>query len=210
MKQQLLLLFTLFTALAFSQNMIKGIISDIDGVLPFANVIIKDTTQGITTDENGFFSIEAKSTDSLEVSYLGFKSKTIEVGNQKNIEIVLDDYEQLNQVVIKGYSGKTYSMRLCCGYLTCKNEIILEADSKTIKLYPNPSKNGVFNFKTTKDFSKVTIVVADINGRVLSKFDKNSFNSNIKIDLSNQPTGLYIINVSSNGTQITSRKAIRL
>ena len=49
MKQQLLLLFTLFTALAFSQNMIKGIISDIDGVLPFANVIIKDTTQGITT-----------------------------------------------------------------------------------------------------------------------------------------------------------------
>lgn len=216
MKQQLLLIFILLTALGFSQNIIKGTISDIDGTLPFANVIIKDTFQGVTADENGFFLIDAKSTDVLEVSYLGYENKTIEVGNKKTIDIVLDDYEELNEVIVFGVTKNilcttTISCgRSGCGFTKIEYKMALEKDSKAISLYPNPSKDGIFYIKSAEEVSEVTIVVSDISGRLLSEFKKNNFNSSLIVDLSNQPSGIYIISLFSNGKLSTSKKAIRL
>ena len=40
--------------------------------LPGVSVIIKGSTKGVTTDENGRYKIEATSTDVLVFSYIGF------------------------------------------------------------------------------------------------------------------------------------------
>ena len=45
------------------------------------NVIIKGTTQGTVTDLDGKFSIGVTGKDEIEVSYIGYKTQTIEVGD---------------------------------------------------------------------------------------------------------------------------------
>jgi hypothetical protein len=76
-----------------------------------------------------------------------------------------------------------------------------------VSIYPNPS-NGVFNI----DFNNVTVSkidVANILGqKVFSKIvDKTKSESNISIDLSNNPNGVYIIN-ASNDKETKSYKVV--
>ena len=75
-----------------------------------ANVIIKFTTIGTTTDIDGSFSIEADPDDILVISYLGFAPQEITVGSQTNFEIILqEDAAALDEVVIVGYGTRKKS-----------------------------------------------------------------------------------------------------
>ena len=75
----------LFTALAFAQTgTIEGTLTDKDAneePLPFANVIIKGTTKGTTTDFDGKYILEnvAVGTYVIEFSFVGYE--TIEIPN---------------------------------------------------------------------------------------------------------------------------------
>ncbi|WP_026967213.1 DUF5686 and carboxypeptidase-like regulatory domain-containing protein [Algoriphagus terrigena] len=67
--------FFLFTTSLWAQYSIKGKVSDAETGDPiaFANVILKGTTTGITTDFEGNYLIQARTlSDSLVVSYLGY------------------------------------------------------------------------------------------------------------------------------------------
>ena len=69
-----------------------------------ANVIVKGTTNGTVTDIDGNFSIEVDSKSVLNVSYIGYLSKELVVGNQKILNIVLlEDTKTLDEVVVIGY-----------------------------------------------------------------------------------------------------------
>lgn len=59
--------------------------------LPGATVMVVGSTRGVTTDLDGSFTLEVKSTDKLEISFLGMESQTILVGKQTNITIILKD-----------------------------------------------------------------------------------------------------------------------
>lgn len=66
-----------------------------------ANIIIKGTTQGVITDTNGAFIIEAPVGAFLQISYIGYTDKTLQVGNESNYKIVLSETtEALNEVVV--------------------------------------------------------------------------------------------------------------
>ncbi len=94
-KLQLTLAFIVITTtLLHAQTTITGVITDAESgeSLLGANVVIKGTTIGGSTDLDGKFSItyNAPLPWVLEVSYTGFTSKTIQVTNaQANIEIQL-------------------------------------------------------------------------------------------------------------------------
>ena len=65
--------FFLFSSTLWAQFVIKGRVTDAETGDPiaFANVILKGTTIGITTDFEGNYQIQAKTlSDSLVVSYL--------------------------------------------------------------------------------------------------------------------------------------------
>ena len=219
MKSTLLVLcLTLLTITTAAQTKITGTVSDDFGQLPLVNIAIKNSKQGTSSNDDGVFSIEAKSADTLQFSYLGYKTKEVIVGDKMKIDLLFDSYEELDLVVINAYSGV-----INCSYIMCRKRrgcgaVGVEVNTiynnskteKEIVLYPNPSKDGIFNMKFLEDVQEINIIVADLTGRIVLNRIEHKFKSNVIVDLSNQPTGIYIINMSSNGTQIASKKAIRM
>lgn len=75
----------LFVATAASAQslVVKGTVVDSEGnALPGASVIVPGTTNGVTTDVNGAFSISVKPNTNLEVSFIGYVPQTVEIGAQ--------------------------------------------------------------------------------------------------------------------------------
>lgn len=69
-----------------------------------ANVSIKGTTTGTITDMDGKFSLEASKGMTLLISYIGFETQEITVGNQTTYKIRLsEDSQALDEVVVIGY-----------------------------------------------------------------------------------------------------------
>jgi TonB-dependent starch-binding outer membrane protein SusC len=101
----LLLLFSFSLAVAQTRT-ITGKVTDPAGVgMPGVNVVQKGTTNGTSSDADGNFSIEASPTDVLVISFIGYTTKEVTVGNQSSFTIALDeDVQNLQEVVVNvGY-----------------------------------------------------------------------------------------------------------
>jgi len=88
------------------QQIVTGTVTDSQGVpLPGATVLIKGTKEGTSTDFDGNFELDVPSdTSVLVISYLGYTSKEIIVGNQTQIITQLEeDASSLQEVVVVGY-----------------------------------------------------------------------------------------------------------
>lgn len=101
------LLFTLGCLTAWSQQTVTGTVSDEDGPLPGASVVVKGTTTGVSTDFDGNFTIEANTDDTLMFSYIGYAGQEIRVGNQSTINVILAADNKLDEVVVIGYGTST-------------------------------------------------------------------------------------------------------
>ena len=103
----LLFLMLLSTCHAFSQQVtVKGKVVDENNIgLPGASVLVKGTTTGTITDADGDFEISVPDTSAvLKISYVGYTSKEITLGNQTVINISLSpDLASLDEVVVIGY-----------------------------------------------------------------------------------------------------------
>lgn len=94
---------------SFAQtNTITGTIKDNTGMpVPGANVLIKNTTNGVQTDFDGKFAIKAKPEDILVFSFIGMKTIETKVGSQKNINVKLEEEgNKLEEVVVVGYGTR--------------------------------------------------------------------------------------------------------
>lgn len=83
-------LFFGFFTLILAQNIIKGKVTDVEtgDPIPFASVILKGTTVGITTDFEGNYVIAASfKADSIQVSYVGFVSQSKPIVYSQSIVI---------------------------------------------------------------------------------------------------------------------------
>ena len=93
-----------FTVHSFSQTTIKGKITDESGLsLPGANVVVLGTTNGVTSDFDGIFTLTTEKSPSfkIRISYIGFKDQTIEITNiNQNLNIILTEGNALDEVVI--------------------------------------------------------------------------------------------------------------
>ena len=84
---------------------IKGVVKDVSGeAIIGANVVVKGTTNGTTTDIDGNFTLDCSSGAKLEVSYIGYIKKEIFVDSKTLYTIMLDeDSKTLDEVVVVGY-----------------------------------------------------------------------------------------------------------
>jgi TonB-linked SusC/RagA family outer membrane protein len=104
--KNLFTLLTLFLVLgisAFGQGtLIKGSINSSDGsALPGSTILIKGSLSGEISDSNGKFSIQAKPTDFLVISFIGYQPQEILVGTQTVIKVVLlESATELREVVV--------------------------------------------------------------------------------------------------------------
>ncbi|TNJ43781.1 carboxypeptidase-like regulatory domain-containing protein [Tamlana fucoidanivorans] len=83
---------------------ISGTISDKNGnPIPGATIVVKGTSQGVTTDFDGNFAIQAQQGDVLEISFIGYTTQNITVSkNRLNISLS-EDEAHLDEVVVVGY-----------------------------------------------------------------------------------------------------------
>ncbi|WP_315086695.1 SusC/RagA family TonB-linked outer membrane protein [Bacteroides heparinolyticus] len=71
-----------------------------------ANVVVKGTSNGTITDVNGNFTLSVPPKSSLNISFIGYKTRTVTVGNQSQLTIVLEeDANMLGEVEITAEFG---------------------------------------------------------------------------------------------------------
>ncbi len=87
------------------EKTVTGMVTDGKLPLPSANVIIKRTKGGVSTDMDGKFSIKAKAGDVLVVSFTGYDSKTITVGSANSYSVVLSETTVILDNVVVGAMG---------------------------------------------------------------------------------------------------------
>ncbi|MGB2435794.1 MAG: SusC/RagA family TonB-linked outer membrane protein, partial [Flavobacteriaceae bacterium] len=103
-----LLLGLLFLQLGWAQQKtITGTVNDENGLpLPGVTVIIEGTTQGVATDFEGNFTINAQAGEILIISYVGYADQQITIDNQDNYTITMVP-SSLEEVIVIGYGTST-------------------------------------------------------------------------------------------------------
>src|SRR6056300_1795260 len=91
----------LVSTVAFAQGTISGSVTDgsTGDPLPGASVLVKGTTNGVTADFDGNFTITANSGDVLVISYLGFQTLEVAAKNGLSVELA-PSTTQLEEIVL--------------------------------------------------------------------------------------------------------------
>lgn len=115
MKRTLLLILTLFlgglllTAAPQKQKVtVTGVVlDDIDLPIPGAAVMVRGSSRGVITDNDGQFSIEVSPHDVLIFQFLGFEDEEVKVGDQLNIIVKMRTIASaLDEVTVVAYGAQ--------------------------------------------------------------------------------------------------------
>ena len=157
MKLRFLLLSLLFSAFAIAQTAtVSGVILDKEmnnEPLPFANIMIKGTKTGTTTDENGKYTLKLKpGSYTLVIGFLGYDTKeipfTVKVNEKKVINYTLESNGvMLDDVVVIQTVSKE------------KESALLQEQQKAVEIKQSigaqeMSRKGISNVET--GLTKVT------------------------------------------------------
>ncbi|MDP5027023.1 MAG: carboxypeptidase-like regulatory domain-containing protein, partial [Flavobacterium sp.] len=165
-----------------NSKLISGIVHDELGPIAGANVYIKGTNRGTTTDFDGEFSIEAAKGEIIVVSYTGKKSEEISVEQAKNLEINLnDDVVSGTDVVVLGYGSTT------------KEAMVSSASYNS-----EDADNGYLSYALRGEISGVAVKYDTLsNGRVMIRgFGSVNGNKNPLYVVDGAPYNLDISNIN--------------
>lgn len=89
------------------QRTVKGKIVDEKGeALIGVTIKVLGTTTGAVTDFDGLFTLNVPDKAQLEISYVGYKTQTVTVGNKTDFSITMEpNNQELDEVVIIGYGS---------------------------------------------------------------------------------------------------------
>jgi TonB-linked SusC/RagA family outer membrane protein len=119
-----------------AQISITGIISDTAGdPIAFANVTERGTSNGTTTDVNGFYSLTVANDAVLVCSYIGYQTAVIPVGDEVIMNLTLEEGDQLEAVVVTALGVKRKERELGYAVQTIGSEQIQEV--KSVNLVDN-------------------------------------------------------------------------
>jgi hypothetical protein len=156
-----LMLFVLLSTFSIgAQTKVSGVVVDKQNQpIPFANVVFKNSSEGMVANEDGLFYLEStKNYNLILVSSVGFSEKeiTLEKMVTYNMKIQLNGAESLNEVVI--YTGKTSK----------KNNPALDI---LRKIWEKKRQNGLYLFNQYQ-MDKYEKIEFDVNS-IDSTFMKN-------------------------------------
>ena len=99
------LLLALSMQFVFAQEKtVTGVVSENGLPLPGVSISVKGTKRGAQTDYDGKYTIRASAGETLDFSYIGYKSKSVIVGTSSVLNVQMaDDVQQLEGVVVTGY-----------------------------------------------------------------------------------------------------------
>lgn len=209
-----ILLFSSFQA--FSQTKVSGVVKDSSNQpLPFVNVVFKNSSAGTTSNENGSFYLQSqKDYDTLEVSFLGYKTQDVILESAVNLdmEIVMEEEaSSLDEVrIFKGKTSKknnpaidilkkiwanrrTNGVKAFDQYEYREYEK-LEFDLNTLdsSVIKNPIFKGmefIFDYADTNQVTGKTYLPVFINESVSKVYGDNTLNKERKDLLGNKNSG---------------------
>ncbi|KJD31172.1 membrane protein [Tamlana nanhaiensis] len=147
-----------------AQTTVTGTVTDAGNGLPLpgASILVKGTTNGVSTDFDGNYSIDiSQSTATLVVSYVGYASKEVVFTGQTSINVILaEDAEQLNEIVVTALGIKREKKSLTYSAQTVSTEELSEARSLNVANSLSGKVAGL-NFSTSSSgvgsSSRITI-----------------------------------------------------
>lgn len=172
----------LFCIVALGQEkVVSGTVSDASGPLPGANIHVKGTTRGTQTDFDGKYSIKAKEGETLVFSFVGMKSKEINVGKSSIINVKLEDNSsKLEEVVVVGYATSTkerYTNTALRKVKSKVNGIQVAANSGNIKIRGYASSIVEDKISNPNYPSNRDTVLPNVNNEDYETFVENVFES---------------------------------
>ncbi|WP_084454385.1 SusC/RagA family TonB-linked outer membrane protein [Algoriphagus terrigena] len=110
------LIFALFSlhGLAYGQStVVKGKVTEVgtQQPVPGALIVVKGTQRGTVAEDDGTFSLDAKASETLVVSFIGYSTKEVLItGTEEviNVELTVDEAE-LDEIVVVGYGTQKKS-----------------------------------------------------------------------------------------------------
>lgn len=125
-----------------TQSTVTGTVTDgkTGKTLPGVNILVKGTTNGTTTDENGTYKLQVESLqDTLEFSFIGYKKREVPIRGRTTINVALKVKTVAGEeVVVVGYGQQKQKT------LTSS---ISSVDSKAIQNTPVASSNQMIEGK---------------------------------------------------------------
>ena len=83
---------------------ITGTVSDVQGPIIGASVVVKGTSNGVATDFDGNFTLNVSQGQTVVISYIGYITKEFKVDSRTQYDITLEeDKKMLDEVVVVGY-----------------------------------------------------------------------------------------------------------
>jgi len=98
----------LFVSPVIGQEKISGVVTSNTGIPLFgATIVVVGTTIATTTVADGTFIINAKPGNTLDISFVGYKSRQVKVGIEASFKISLSEaVVSLDEVVVTGYNAQ--------------------------------------------------------------------------------------------------------
>lgn len=166
---------------------VTGVVVDAAGVPVIgANVIVKGTTVGTITDFDGNYSLEVPENAVLQISYIGYLTEEVTVGDKSSINVTLkEDSQALDELVVVGYgtmrkSDVTGSIATAKGDDLTKQQNFSALDNlrgkvSGVNIFSNSSQPGAYSNRViirgmaTINSSSDPLYVVD--GVVMENFD---------------------------------------
>ena len=84
---------------------VKGVVTDTKGdPLPGVTIIVEGSTRGVITDIDGIYTIDVRPTDKLTFAFLGLQTQTLDVNNQRTLDVVMtEQVSELEEVTIVAF-----------------------------------------------------------------------------------------------------------
>lgn len=107
LRYSILSIFLCLPIALYGQVSVEGTVTEAETgrALPGVNVLEKGTSNGTSTDADGFYELEVSNSEAtLLFTYIGFLPQEIVVGDQRTINVSLEeDVQMLDDVVVVGY-----------------------------------------------------------------------------------------------------------
>ncbi|THU40642.1 T9SS type A sorting domain-containing protein [Niastella caeni] len=205
---------------------IDGLVLDSNSNQPIdgASVWIKGTTKGVITDSTGKFMLlidETKKSVTLEISVIGYETKTLVVDsktNWQNIKVMMAEKEMFMGLIVVAekvpdQEELTEAEKVTEEENVAKrvNDWVPATPKKDIRIYPNPVARGnaIQANVSLKKSGTYNLELLDIGGRVVAVQKLVMTSKEQKITIPTQPdwnTGIYCIRISTPGRNIYQAK----
>ena len=172
------------------KTVVNGMVTSSDGTpLIGSSIIITGTTEGTVSDLDGTFSIEVAKGDVLAVSYIGFPTKMVTIGEEKQLKIVLEQNGvALDEVVVTALMNDESQPKF----------------DPQLRVFPNPAGDPINVEFYLKDRSEVKVSMYTVDGKLVRTVHNGELEAGRqKVSwrfAQNRDKGIYLIRLEINGT----------